>query len=212
MADPGFIQKMVLEASFASLASLVYEYRLRGEKFKDELDLVLINTLGMAMATVGTVWLLAPSRSYGSIQKFPWQQMIEGLPNCVFDASGPLKHFTKRARAAGFVAKMAELSAVGALTGTVTSLLSSASVALRQRSNPEWQPSTPVPDVGRSSAGLAAFFAINANVRWVTWLRLMQSAHTHSCTHTVLPTCRAIIQHVCTGFVSDALSACGRPG
>lgn len=166
MADPGFVQKLVLESSFSALASLAYEYRLRGDKFKGEIDLALINTFGMAAATAATVWLLAPSRSFGSIQKFPWQQMIEGLPNCVFDSSGPLRTFTKQARAAGFCAKMAELSAVGALTGTATALLAQAAVAVRQRSDPEFQPSTPVPSIGRSSAGLAAFFALNANVRY----------------------------------------------
>lgn len=81
MADPGFLQKMVLEASFSAAASLWYEYRARGDRFKDELDLVLINTLGMAAATGATVWMVAPSRSYGSIQKFPWQQVSSLLLN-----------------------------------------------------------------------------------------------------------------------------------
>lgn len=93
-------------------------------------------------------------------------QMLDGLPNCVFDVSGPLRQYTKQARAAGFLAKMAELSAVGALTGTATSLLSAAAVAIRKKSNPEWEPSTAVPDVGRASAGLGAYFALNANTRY----------------------------------------------
>eukprot|EP00983_Pelagomonas_calceolata_P076743 1153553-Pelagomonas_calceolata.AAC.2 len=75
MADPGFVQKAVLESSIAACASLWYEYRARGERFKDEMDLVMINTLGMAAATCATVWMVAPTRSYGSIQKFPWQQV-----------------------------------------------------------------------------------------------------------------------------------------
>jgi len=75
MADPGFVQKAVLESSIAACASLWFEYRARGEKFKDELDLALINSLGMAAATAATVWMVAPTRSYGSVQKFPWQQV-----------------------------------------------------------------------------------------------------------------------------------------
>ncbi len=102
--------------------------------------------------------------------------MLEGLPNCVFDVSGPLRSYTKGARAAGFLAKAAELSAVGALTGTATALLSSAAVAVRQRADPEWQPSVPVPSVGRSSGGLAAFFALNANVRCAGLLRCARAA------------------------------------
>ena len=40
-----------------------------------ELDLAAINSIGMAAATAATVWLLAPTRSYGSVHKFPWQQV-----------------------------------------------------------------------------------------------------------------------------------------
>jgi hypothetical protein len=52
------------------------------------------------------------------------------------------------------------------MTGAGTSLLSSAAVALRQRADPSFEPSVPVPDVARSSAGLAAFFALSANTRY----------------------------------------------
>lgn len=75
MADPGFAQKLVLESVFAASASLLYEYRARGDRFKAEFDLAMINTIGMAAATAATVWLLAPTRSYGSVHKFPWQQV-----------------------------------------------------------------------------------------------------------------------------------------
>ncbi len=92
--------------------------------------------------------------------------MLDGLPNNVFDASGPLRHYTNQARIGGFFAKMAELSAVGALAGTVTSLASTAAVAIRRRADPSFEPSTSVPDIGRSSGGLATFFATNANIRW----------------------------------------------
>ena len=94
-------------------------------------------------------------------------QMLDGLPNCVFDASGPLRHYTPQARFASFFTKVAELSAVGAVTGTLTSCLSAAAVNIRRRINPEWQPSVPVPTLGHASGGLGAYFAINANTRCV---------------------------------------------
>jgi hypothetical protein len=53
-------------------------------------------------------------------------QTLDGLPNCVFDASGPMLQYSMQARAGGFFAKLAELSAVGALTGSATSILASA--------------------------------------------------------------------------------------
>lgn len=75
MADPAFVQKMAVESAIAACSSLYYEYRARGDKFKDELDLVLINTIGMAAATSAIVWMVAPTRSYGTVHKFPWQQV-----------------------------------------------------------------------------------------------------------------------------------------
>lgn len=93
-------------------------------------------------------------------------QMLDQLPNCVFDASGPLRQYTTQARAASFFTKAAELSAVGLLTGTLTSLLSQAVVGIRKKYDPSFEPSIPVPEVARSSAGLAAFFAISANTRY----------------------------------------------
>ncbi|GFR46673.1 hypothetical protein Agub_g8288 [Astrephomene gubernaculifera] len=168
MADPAFVQKLFIESFIAAASSLYYEYRARGpERFKEELDLVLINTLGMAAATSATVWMVAPTRSYGNVHKFPWQQMLDNLPNCVFDANGPLRTYTPQSRIAAFFSKAAELSAVGLLTGAGTSLLSSAAVALRRKyADPDFEPSVPVPDVARSSAGLAAFFSLAANTRY----------------------------------------------
>ena len=92
--------------------------------------------------------------------------MLDGLPNCVFDSSGPLRNYTNQARVGSFFTKMAELSAIGAVAGTATSLASSAAVELRKRSDPLFEPSIAVPSAGHSSGGLAAFFALNANVRY----------------------------------------------
>lgn len=93
MADPAFVQKMVLESTIAACASLWYEYRARGERFKDELDLVLINTMGMAAATGATVWMVAPTRSYGSVHKFPWQQVrSSGTVKCELPCCMDARH------------------------------------------------------------------------------------------------------------------------
>jgi hypothetical protein len=43
--------------------------------------------------------------------------MLDSLPNCVFDANGPLRSYTAQSRVAAFFSKAAELSAVGLLTG-----------------------------------------------------------------------------------------------
>lgn len=132
-----------------------------------ELDYALINSVGMMAAVGATVWITAPSRAYGAVHKFPWQQMLANLPHCVFDASGPLRHYSNTARLGGFFASMAQLSAVGAIAGGATSLASQACVKAHEAMDPEYRgPSVPVADAARSSAGLGAFFAVNANTRY----------------------------------------------
>lgn len=166
MADPAFIHKMVIEQVLAFSGSMFYEWRVRGENFKREIDLALINSLGLMAGVGATVWITAPSRAYGAVHKFPWQQMLANLPHCVFDASGPLRHYSNTARLGGFFASMAQLSAVGALAGGATALASQLAVNLHQKADPEYVSSVPVADAGRSSAGLGAFFAVNANTRY----------------------------------------------
>ncbi len=57
---------------------------------------------------------------------FPCVQTLDGLPNCVFDASTPLRQYSIQSRIGGFLAKFAELSAVGAVAGGATSIMSAA--------------------------------------------------------------------------------------
>ncbi|KAI8464544.1 MAG: hypothetical protein J3K34DRAFT_474210 [Monoraphidium minutum] len=166
MADPAFVQKLAVEQALAFSASMLHEWRVRGDAFKSELDLALINSVGLATSVGAAVWITAPSRAVGAVHVFPWQKMLAGLPHCVFDASGPLRAYTPAARVGGFFASMAQLSAVGAAAGAATTGLSSLAVAARRRADPSFEPSVPVPELGRASGGLGAFFAVNANARY----------------------------------------------
>jgi hypothetical protein len=166
MADPAFLQKAAFEQSVAFALSMAHEAQVRGERLQQELDLALINSLGAAFAAGAAVWVTAPSRSYGAAAKMPWQRMLSELPHHVFDASGPLRSFSAGQRAAGLAASTAQLAAVGALTGAATSALSAGAVAMHKRADPSYEPSSAVPDAAASAGGLAAFMAINANLRY----------------------------------------------
>lgn len=98
---------------------------------------------------------------------FSHVQKLDSLPNCVFDASGPLREYSLAHRGGALLAKGAELSAIGWFTGAATSLLTSAAVSLHQRTDPSYQPSVEAPGLGSSAGGLAAYFALNANARCV---------------------------------------------
>lgn len=166
MADPAFAQKLILENILAVGASLAYELQARGEHFSEELDFVAINTLGLAATSSAVFWMLSPSRSFGTVKKFPWQSMLGTLPNNIFDTSGPLRNYTRQSRLTSLFTKFAELSAVGALVGASTSFLSGRLQSYRQREDPSFKPSVPVPGVEQSMLGMSAFVGIHAHLRY----------------------------------------------
>lgn len=166
MADPAFLQKLLMESVICTSSSLLWEAQQRGERFSHELDLVAINTLSLAAANVALVWSIAPSRSFGSPAKLPWQRMLAKLPNHAFDVSGPQRSYTYGTRAASFVAKIGTLAGVGAVAGAAMSLLGGASTALRQRSDPSYQPSVAPPRLPAAAAGLGTSMGLSSNVRY----------------------------------------------
>ena len=106
MADPAFAQKMAIEQGLTAVMSLIWEAQQRGERFTRELDLVALNTLSLMGATGAMVWLVSPSRSYGAVHKFPWQNVLHNLPNNAFDASTPYRRFSLGSRVASIFAKV----------------------------------------------------------------------------------------------------------
>lgn len=166
MADPAFAQKMVIEQVIAVSSSLIWEARQRGENFTKELDLALINTVSIAASTAALVWLIAPTRSYGAVHKFPWQNMLSSMPNNLFDASTPHRRFSYGNRAASLAVKSAELCAVGSIAGAAMSSLSQLAVGLRRKRDPEFTPSVPVPDLRQSTAGMGLYMALSGNLRY----------------------------------------------
>lgn len=90
MGDPAFLHKMAFESALSGGLSMWHESTVRGPRFKDELDLAIINSFGMMFATAATSWCLTPTRSYGSVHKFAWQQVCRpvkikvGLAFCQF--------------------------------------------------------------------------------------------------------------------------------
>ena len=85
MADPAFMQKMLVEQAITISASLAYEARVRGDAFWSELDLVVSNTLCLAAANAALVYLVAPTRAAPAPQRFEWQNAVSKLPNNAFE-------------------------------------------------------------------------------------------------------------------------------
>ncbi|KAI8113237.1 hypothetical protein M9435_003241 [Picochlorum sp. BPE23] len=166
MADPAFMQKLALEQMITIGASLVYEARVRGEKFWKEIDLVAVNTLSLAAANAAVVYLVAPTRAASAPARYEWQNMLSKLPNNVFEGTTPLRSYSNNSRIASFFVKAAQLSGVGLVAGGLQSSLSKAVVALRQKSDPSFVPSMKIPEIQQSALGMAATCGVFANARY----------------------------------------------
>ncbi|KAL4521576.1 hypothetical protein Ndes2526B_g01785 [Nannochloris sp. 'desiccata'] len=166
MADPAFMQKLALEQMITISCSIIYEARVRGDRFWKELDLVALNTLTLAAANAAVVGLVAPTRAAPAPARHEWQNMLAKLPNNVFESTTPLKSYTTNSRVASLFVKSAELCGVGMLAGAAQSLLAQAAVAVRRSSDPTFEPAMPVPSVKQSALGLGASLGIFANVRY----------------------------------------------
>jgi len=166
MADPAFMQKMLLEQMITISASLIYEARVRGENFWKELDLVAMNTLTLSAANAAVVYLVAPTRAAPAPARHEWQNALAKLPNNVFEGTTPLREYSTNSRVAAFFVKSAELCGVGMLAGAAQSALSQAAVAIRRRSDPNFEPSMRVPSVKQSAIGMAASLGLFANMRY----------------------------------------------
>ena len=85
MADPAFLQKLLMEQAITVGSSVWWEAQQRGDRFGRELDLVAVNTLSLCAANAAAVWMVSPDRSFGAPHKMPWQKMLHSLPNNIFD-------------------------------------------------------------------------------------------------------------------------------
>lgn len=166
MADPSFVMKLGVEQVITLASGIAYEAQQRGSKLGKEADLAAVNVAGLLALNAAVVWSLAPTRSYGEPMKYAWQRVLHGLPNYVFDTSGPLRQYSKFSRAGGFVYKAAQLSAVGVGVGAATCLVSQALVNHRRKTDPEFQPAVPVPALTTAALGTGAWLGLTANFRY----------------------------------------------
>lgn len=166
MADPAFLWKLGFEQAITIGGGIAYEAAHRGDRLKAEWDLAASNVLQLSVANAMTVWCLTPARSFGAAHKYGWQRVMDSIPNNAFDRCGPLRQYTMGTRAASFGVKALELSALGAATGGVFHGLNKALVGLHRRSDADFEPAVPVPDLKTSVLGMGAYLGLSCNLRY----------------------------------------------
>ena len=167
MADPAFLWKLGFEQAITigggrSRTQAAH----RGDRLKAEWDSAASNVLQLSVANAMTVWCLTPARSFGAAHKYGWQRVMDSIPNNAFDRCGPLRQYTMGTRAASLGRKALEPSALGAATGGVFHGLNKALVGLHRRSDADFEPAVPVPDLKTSVLGMGAYLGLSCNLRY----------------------------------------------
>lgn len=166
LADPAFMQKTAIEGAIAFSFAMAQEVHVRGKRIKDEMDYALINAVCLAFGAAACSALVAPSKlPTPPSTKFPWQSMLNKLPNNVFEKNTPARSFIVPQRVSAFVAKGVELSAVSAIAGAASSSLQHCAVAARRVKDANYSPVTPVPGISRAAGGMGVFGGLLANTR-----------------------------------------------
>ncbi|XP_060167726.1 protein RETICULATA-RELATED 1, chloroplastic-like [Lycium barbarum] len=161
IADPAFLNKLLLDQAATIGCSVWWEVKNRKERIKQEWDLALLNVLTASACNAAVFWTLAPCQSYGNTFRYDLQNTIQKLPNNIFEKSYPLREFDMQKRIQSFFYKAAELSMVGLSAGAVQGALSNLLASKK-----EGRLSVSIPSVSSNALGYGAFLGVYANLRY----------------------------------------------
>ncbi|KAJ3701685.1 hypothetical protein LUZ61_005390 [Rhynchospora tenuis] len=161
IADPAFLYKLLLESAATVATTTLWELRNRKDRIKEEWDLALTNILTATACNAFVVWSLAPCRSYGNTFRFDLENIIQKLPNNVFEKNYPMREFDMQKRIQSLLYKTAQLGIVGTVAGSVQGLLSNF-----LSSKKEGSLSTTVPSPTTYALSYGAFLGLYANMRY----------------------------------------------
>ncbi|XP_002975039.2 protein RETICULATA-RELATED 1, chloroplastic [Selaginella moellendorffii] len=167
LADPSWYPYKICLEQLATIGyGCWWEYQRRGERIKDEWDLALCNVLTLAACNLAVVWSLAPTRSYGSTFKYEFQNVLQKLPNNIFDKSYSMRNYNMGQRLCSFFYKAGVLGFFGAFLGAAGAGLSKACITLRKQRGASDESSVPLPSVQTSALGYGAFLGLSGNLRY----------------------------------------------
>lgn len=67
LADPRFLQRLAIEESISITTTLLAQYQRRGDRFWQEIEYVITDSVRGAVVDFFTVWLPAPTLSFRSM-------------------------------------------------------------------------------------------------------------------------------------------------
>ncbi|KAG9445448.1 hypothetical protein H6P81_016788 [Aristolochia fimbriata] len=145
LADPKFLHRLAIEEAISITTTILAQYERRKEKFLDELDYVITDTLRGTVVDFFTVWLPAPTLSflsYADETSAPDNlELLKGIlgsiPDNAFQENAAGKDWNISHRLASVLLGGIKLSGVGFVSSISAVAASNALYALRTLLNPE---------------------------------------------------------------------------
>ncbi|KAJ4824156.1 hypothetical protein Tsubulata_033624 [Turnera subulata] len=157
IADPAFLYKLLLESAATLSFSVWWNVKNPKDRKKQKWGLALVNGLIVTLCNAIVVYSIAPCRSYGNTSRFHLLNMLQKLPNNIFEKSYPLREFNLPKRLFSVLPTTLMLFFVGAVQGSLTNFLDSK----RQDGV-----SVTIPSVSTYAVRYGAFLGLNANLRY----------------------------------------------
>eukprot|EP01018_Ginkgo_biloba_P004832 Gb_17059 [translate_table: standard] len=176
LADPRFLQKLAIEETISITTTLIAQYERRQERFIEELDYVITDTMRGVVVDFFTVWLPAPTLSFLSYEEQPnTSGTIEGLkgllgslPDNAFQRSSLGQNWDMRARITAVLMGGLKLFCVGFVSSLGTVSITNTLFAIKQ----QWNPGAVKHNKKKQSPVLktalvyGSFLATSANLRY----------------------------------------------
>ncbi|CAH9057919.1 unnamed protein product [Cuscuta epithymum] len=176
LADPKFLHRLAIEEAISITTTLLAQYQKRKEKFMEELDYVITDTVRGTVVDFFTVWLPAPTISFlpaaNDVNLPESFEALKGLlgsiPDNAFQKSFAGKDWALSHRVASVIVGGLKLASVGFISsiGAVTS--SNVLFGIRRAINPTLakSPQNKRSPVLKTALVYGGFLGISANLRY----------------------------------------------
>lgn len=176
LADPKFLHRLAIEEAISITTTLLAQYERRKERFFEELDYVMTDTLRGSVVDFFTVWLPAPTLSFlsyadetsspNSVEAL--RGLLGSIPDNAFQKNLAGKDWNLNHRVASVLFGGFKLASVGFISSIGAVAASNTLYAVRKLANPDLvsKQLTRRSPILKTAIVYACFLGISANLRY----------------------------------------------
>ncbi|KAG0620209.1 hypothetical protein M758_4G198200 [Ceratodon purpureus] len=175
LADPRFLQRLAIEESISITTTLFAQYQRRGDRFWNEIEYVITDSVRGAVVDFFTVWLPAPTLSFRSLDTQVPGGAFEGLagllgsvPDNAFQRARVGESYDLKTRGLAVLLGGLKLFGVGFISSIGTLSVSNGVWAVRKTLNSDLaqKPAAKRSPMFKTAFVYGSFLGLSANLRY----------------------------------------------